>query len=77
MASLMHAMSAYSNFNGRWAFGRVGCQLYGMGVGMFGLISILVKSSFYYSRPHRPAPRTRASDARPPFEIKRRQLLSF
>jgi hypothetical protein len=42
MASLLHALAAYSNFNGRWAFGRIGCQLYGMGVGMFGLISILV-----------------------------------
>jgi r-opsin len=43
-------MSAYSNFNGRWAFGRLGCQLYAMGVGFFGFVSILTFSAIACER---------------------------
>lgn len=64
-------MAAYSNFNGRWAFGRLGivsvsislskqsihasldgsgCELYGMGVGFFGFVSILTFSAIACER---------------------------
>ncbi|KAI9553132.1 arthropsin7 [Daphnia sinensis] len=49
-ASALHSMAAYSNFNGRWAFGRLGCELYGMGIGFFGLVSILTFSAIAYER---------------------------
>ena len=49
-ASILHSMSAYSNFNGRWAFGRVGCQFYAMGITCFGLVSILTFSAIAFER---------------------------
>jgi r-opsin len=50
LASILHSMSAYSNFNGRWAFGRLGCQLYAMGITCFGLVSILTFSAIACER---------------------------
>nr|CAH0104741.1 unnamed protein product [Daphnia galeata] len=50
LASILHSMAAYSNFNGRWAFGRLGCQLYAMGVGFFGFVSILTFSAIACER---------------------------
>jgi r-opsin len=49
-ASILHSMAAYSNFNGRWAFGRLGCELYAMGVGFFGFVSILTFSAIACER---------------------------
>lgn len=49
-ASTFHFLSAYSNFNGRWAFGSFGCQLYGMAIGFFGLVSILTFSAIACER---------------------------
>ena len=43
-------MAAYSNFNGRWAFGRLGCELYAMGITCFGLVSILTFSAIACER---------------------------
>jgi r-opsin len=43
-------MAAYSNFNGRWAFGRLGCKLYAMGITCFGLVSILTFSAIACER---------------------------
>jgi len=49
-ACCLHSLAAYSNFNGRWSFGRIGCQLYGLSVGLFGLISILTLSAIAVER---------------------------
>ncbi|KAK4014843.1 hypothetical protein OUZ56_027353 [Daphnia magna] len=49
-ASALHSMAAYSNFNGRWAFGQLGCELYAMGITCFGLVSILTFSAIACER---------------------------
>lgn len=49
-SSILHSMGAYSNFNGRWAFGRLGCKLYAMGITCFGLVSILTFSAIACER---------------------------
>ncbi|XP_068207444.1 rhodopsin, GQ-coupled-like [Palaemon carinicauda] len=41
ITSVLHSMAAYSSFQHRWAFGRLGCSLYGGGVGLLGLVSIV------------------------------------
>ncbi|XP_046454574.1 melanopsin-like isoform X2 [Daphnia pulex] len=50
LSSILHSMAAYSNFNGRWAFGRLGCKLYAMGITCFGLVSILTFSAIACER---------------------------
>lgn len=49
-ACVLHSLAAYSNFNGRWAFGAVCCQLYGLSIGLFGLVSILTFSAIAVER---------------------------
>ncbi|XP_057381647.2 melanopsin-like [Daphnia carinata] len=49
-ASALHSMASYSNFNGRWAFGSLGCKLYAMGITCFGLVSILTFSAIACER---------------------------
>ncbi|XP_057381332.1 rhodopsin-like [Daphnia carinata] len=49
-AAALHSMAAYSNFNGRWAFGQLGCELYAMGITCFGLVSISTFSAIACER---------------------------
>ncbi|KAI9553219.1 arthropsin6 [Daphnia sinensis] len=49
-ASALHSMASYSNFNGRWAFGSLGCKLYAMGITCFGLVSIMTFSAIACER---------------------------
>ncbi|XP_064103928.1 melanopsin-like [Macrobrachium nipponense] len=41
ITSVLHSMAAYSSFQHRWSFGRLGCSVYGGGVGLLGLVSIV------------------------------------
>ncbi|KAK8742897.1 hypothetical protein OTU49_001722, partial [Cherax quadricarinatus] len=44
LTSLLHYMAAYSSFKHQWVFGKIGCNIYGGGVGIFGLVSIVTLS---------------------------------
>ncbi|XP_065568497.1 melanopsin-B-like isoform X2 [Artemia franciscana] len=43
-------MTSYSSFKGRWVFGNAGCQIYGAGIGFFGLNSILTLAAIAWER---------------------------
>jgi len=49
-ACFIHPMSIYSAFNGGWSFGHLGCSLYAMGVGFFGLNTIVTLSAIACER---------------------------
>ncbi|XP_045593902.1 opsin, ultraviolet-sensitive [Procambarus clarkii] len=44
LTSVLHSMAAYSSFRHQWAFGKLGCNIYGGGVGLLGLVSIVTLS---------------------------------
>ncbi|XP_071539258.1 melanopsin-like [Panulirus ornatus] len=44
VTSVLHTMAAYSSFRHQWVFGRLGCSIYGGGVGLLGLVSIVTLS---------------------------------
>ncbi|XP_045114177.1 rhodopsin-like isoform X2 [Portunus trituberculatus] len=44
ITSVLHSMAAYSSFRHQWSFGRLGCSVYGGGVGLLGLVSIVTLS---------------------------------
>ncbi|CAL4088279.1 unnamed protein product, partial [Meganyctiphanes norvegica] len=44
ICSVLHSMAAYSSYQHRWSFGQLGCSIYGGGVGLLGLVSIVTLS---------------------------------